>query len=135
MPVPGPCLLNDGMEHLEAAETAAADPTTRDRKIRKGAAWALGLLLPTLVVAVVLALFTPGTAWCITHGPCDTVVSGSVTWYLLMASAAFGALAVSLPRRHLPFESARSVLLKVQVGTQSLMVVAAFDALGGFVRK
>lgn len=121
--------LNEGMD------LAGRETESRDRSIRKGAAWALALLLPTLIVAGCLALFTQSAARCITYGPCDTVASWPVVWSLLVASAACGTLAVAVPSRRLTFGWARALLLKVQVATQLVMALAVFDALGVFQRS
>ncbi|MDT0458859.1 hypothetical protein RM550_24565 [Streptomyces sp. DSM 41527] len=113
-------------------DLADRETEARDRSIRKGAAWALALLLPTLIVAGCLALFTQSAARCINYGPCETVASGPVIWYLLLASAVFGTVAVAVPSRRLTVGRVRALLFTVQVTTQLMMALAVFDALGVF---
>ncbi|SED32382.1 hypothetical protein SAMN05428954_0093 [Streptomyces sp. 2112.3] len=113
-------------------DLADRETESRDRSIRKGAAWALALLLPTLIAAGCLALFTQSAARCITYGPCETVASGRVIWYLLVASAVFGTLAVAVPSRLLAVGWVRALLFAAQVITQLMMALAVFDALGVF---
>lgn len=100
---------------------------TVDERARRSAAICLGLLLPTLVVSILLALSSPRASRCVTHGEGCSPISIDTIGNVFHLAAVLGILAVAWPKQWLPFRYARPCLVGLQVAAQFATALMILD--------
>lgn len=90
----------------------------QDRSLRHRAVLVLALLFPTVIACLLLAGTSERASRCVTYGEECSPVPGTWMYACFFVSLAFGIVAVIWPRAWLPFRTARTWAVGVQIGAQ-----------------